>query len=222
MPNLNKPQRLILSLLVPIISLPLAGELILLFYKPTLYGGRMTRNGEVVTPEWYDVLLDYPAGIITFVIFVLMLELYLWRTIQPRKKKSFSRLKTHWSKLATIKGIGLLSIHIIASVSIPIALFSINVFQASYVYDVEKTAILIFCCYWGLLVVIWALRWASSISLPSTSDDTELDDSSNDNNLTNVIRPNVLSLIDESEDKRFGVEIEKIENIKITRRVDEK
>ncbi len=227
MPSLNKPQRIILSLIVPILSIPIAGELILLFYKPTRYIGRMIRtdgsiitNGVGVTREWNDVLLDYPPAIISFVIFVLMLELYLWRTIQPGEDKSFFSQLIDWSKRITIKKVGLLFFHIIASVSIPLMLFSNHAFQARY--DVEQTSLFIFCCYWVLVVIIRAVRRAGSNLPPSTSDNTELNDSPDENIQTNSLRPNVFSLIDEPEHKRFGGDIEKIENMKVTRREDKK
>jgi len=215
--RLNKIQRLAVSIFIPILSVPIYGELILWIYKPEYLA-----YGRHVIPEpilpWDYALFDYPAAIITFMIFILVFELYLWRTIQPREDISFSRLKNQWSKLATIKRIGLLCIHIIVSVSIPLMLFSISAFQIRY--DMEKTSILIFCCYWVLVVANRTLRWASSKSSPSTSDNTELKDNLNDNIQSNIILPNLSSLIDESEDKGFGEEIEKIENIKVTRRED--
>ena len=189
--HLNKIQRLIVSIFIPIISMAVLG-----------------------------VSKYAPDTILVTILVAFLSELYLWRTIQPQRRRTLPSLPSK-------KQVSLTLGHLFASVIISIALSSNHEFKEYFGADDEgATAILLFFLYWGIIVVIpWGFRRVRTELKMNTLQKQKVKETSSvipqESRQSADTRPNVLSLIDESDHKRFGGEIEKIENIKVTRRVDE-
>lgn len=165
-----------------------------------------------------------PGEIILTAILILFIELYIWRTVQPQEEGLTRELKIHWPKPSTIKKLGLLWFHILASITIPLALNANHVFIA---YDEESAAVLIFFLYWGVFVVIpWGFRRNRTKFNMEPLQEAKGKDTSADiqgeSRQPDDSRPNILSLIDKPKYKRFGKELKKIKNVKITTRLKTK